>query len=124
MSEQENLFFRNNQNLFSNNYLDYRLPETDLWKGQKDKAASVFEVISKSYESIKSSKLGPGEEAELEDKFIKPVLSALGYTYRVQVPAKRGAKKEVPDYALFKDNESYKAARKVKDKSRNFGERL
>ena len=115
MEEQTKLFLLNNQNLFSNNYLDYRLPETDLWKGQKDNAAAVFEEISKSYELIRSSKLGPGEEAELEDKFIKPVLSALGYTYHVQVPAKRGAKKEVPDYALFKDNESYKAARKVKD---------
>ena len=42
MSGQANLFIWNNQNLFSNNYLEYRLPETDLWRAQKEKAAAVF----------------------------------------------------------------------------------
>lgn len=120
MAEQASLFFWNNQNLFSNNYLDYRLPETDLWKGQKDNAASVFEVISKAYTSLRDSNLGPGEEAELENKFIQPVLSALGYTYHVQPRAHRGAKKKIPDYALFRDDEAYKDARKFKESPDQF----
>jgi hypothetical protein len=44
MGEQITLFFWNNQNLFSNNYLQYRLPETDLWKSQKERASSVLLV--------------------------------------------------------------------------------
>ena len=120
MSEQANLFFWNNQNLFSTNYLQHRLPASDLWKEQKEKAAATYGEISKAYESIKSLKLGPGEEAELENKFIQPVLTALGYAYHVQPRAQRGLRKKVPDYALFKDEESYRAARKVKDTPEQF----
>jgi Eco57I restriction-modification methylase len=120
VSEQANLFFWNNQNLFSANYLEHRLPASDLWKAEKEKAAAVFEEIGKAYESIRSLKLGPGEEAELENKFIQPLLTALGYAYHVQPRAQRGMKKKVPDYALFKDDESYKTARKVKDNPDQF----
>ncbi len=47
MPEQPKLFFWNNQNLFSNNYLEHRLPETDLWKAQRDNASAAFESIRK-----------------------------------------------------------------------------
>jgi hypothetical protein len=47
MAEQSKLFLWNNQNLFSNNYLEHRLPETDLWKGQREKASDAFESIKK-----------------------------------------------------------------------------
>src|SRR3990172_11861134 len=120
MSGRANLFIWNNQNLFSNNYLEYRLPETDLWRDQQEKAAAVFEEIRKAYEAIRPLRLGPGEEAELENKFIQPVLSALGYAYHVQPRPQRGMKKKVPDYALFKDVDSYRAARKLKDSPDQF----
>jgi hypothetical protein len=38
--------------------------------------------------------LGSRAEAELEDKFIRPVLSALGFTYHVQPVAERGFKED------------------------------
>jgi hypothetical protein len=120
MSEQTKLFFWNNQNLFSNNYLEYRLQETELWKNQKEKAFDAFETIKKAYESIRTLKLGPGEEAELENKFIQPVLTALGYAYHVQPVAQRGIKKKRPDYALFKDTDSYQSARRMKEDHRQF----
>ena len=41
MGKQITLFFWNNQNLFSNNYLEYRLPETDLWESQKERASGA-----------------------------------------------------------------------------------
>ncbi len=115
MPEQANLFFLNNQNLFSKNYLEHRLPNTDLWKEQKEKVSDVFDVIKKAYGVTKTLKLGPGEEAVLANKFIEPVLSALGYTYIPQPNAQRGIKKQRPDYALFKDDVTCKAARKFKD---------
>lgn len=119
-TKQTCLFLFNNQNLFSNNYLDFHLPETVLWEEQKENAKDAFDAIKKAYESIKPLKVGPGEEAELENKFIQPVLSALGYAYHVQPVTQRGTKKKRPDYALFKDNESYELARKLKDSPDKF----
>lgn len=120
MSEQTKLFCLNNQNLFSNNYLQNRLPETDLWKTQKTKASAVFDEIRKAYESIRSLNLGPGEEAGLEDKFIRPVLRLLGYEWDVQPTTQRGLKKNRPDYALFKDKASLTEARKGRGQLEKF----
>ena len=113
--EQTKLSFWNNQNLFSKNYLEHRLPNTALWKEQKEKVSDVFDVIKKAYGVTKTLKLGPGEEAGLEDKFIRPVLQALGFEWDVQPTTKRGLKKKRPDYALFKDKASLTDARKEKD---------
>lgn len=120
MSEQRNLVCLNNQNLFSSNYLEHHLPLISLWQEQKGKAANVFEEIKKLYETIRTLELGPGEEAELEDKFIQPALSALGHVYHVQPVTKRGFKKKRPDYALFQDYNSYKLARKYKEAPKKF----
>ena len=115
----------NNQNLFSKNYLENRLPSSALWSAQKKQAAAAFEEIRKTYESIKALHLGPGEEAGLEDKFIKPVLKALGYEWEPQPITERGAKKKRHDYALFKDRDAYEAARKDKfDTTRFFSHAL
>ncbi|NUN24706.1 MAG: hypothetical protein HUU09_14825 [Candidatus Jettenia caeni] len=77
MSEQEKLFFLKNQKLFSNNYLEYRFQSSSLWNADNEKVHTAFEDIKYAYKSIQSLKLGPGEEANLEDKFIRPVLAAL-----------------------------------------------
>ncbi len=120
MPEQTKLFFWNNQNLFSNNYLEHHLPTISLWEEQRKKINDVFEAIKKSYEIIKALKLGPGQEAELEDKFIRPVLKTLGYEFSVQPFTQRGYKKKRPDYALFKDSHSLKTASKDRDNPKNF----
>jgi hypothetical protein len=120
VSEQEKLFFLKNQKLFSNNYLEHRLQSTSLWNTNNEKIHTTFENIRHAYKSIQSLKLGPGEEANLEDKFIRPVLTSLGYEWDVQPTTRRGAKKKRPDYALFKDKDSYKEARKGKDNPRYF----
>lgn len=79
--DQPGLFFWNNQNLFSNNYLEYRLLATSLWNEQKEKISEVFDAVKKAYGDVRILELGPGEEAGLEDKFIRPVLRALGYEW-------------------------------------------
>lgn len=119
MSEKSK-FFWNNQNLFSNNYLEYRLPAISLWKEQREKANEVFKEIKAVYETIKDLKLGPGQESELEDKFIRPVLGVLGFAYNVQPVTKRGFKKRRPDYALFRDSDSYREANRYKDNPEKF----
>ncbi|WKZ20407.1 MAG: hypothetical protein QY310_07525 [Candidatus Jettenia sp. CY-1] len=109
-----------NQKLFSNNYLEYRLHLTSFWNGEDEKAHTVFENIKHAYKSIQSLNLGPGEEANLEDKFIRPVLTALDYEWDVQPTTQRGTRKRRPDYALFKDKDSHKEARKEKNNPRYF----
>src|SRR4030042_4221072 len=110
MEKQLKLLFWNNQNLFSNNYLEHRLPYTSLWSEQKEKAKTAFDLIKKYYESIKDLHLGPGQEKELEDKFIRPVLNTLDFTYHVEPVTKRGYKKKRPDFALFEGMKSYRLA--------------
>ncbi|MCL5024115.1 MAG: Eco57I restriction-modification methylase domain-containing protein [Nitrospirae bacterium] len=113
--DQPGLFFWNNQNLFSNNYLGHHLPATSLWNEQKEKIEDVFDNIKKAYDETRTLKLGPGEEAGLEERFIRPVLKALGYELDPQPTTKRGIKKKRPDYALFKDRASLEDARKDKN---------
>lgn len=110
----------NNQGLFSNNYLAYRLCEIPVWNDQKQNAEESYKKIKSAYENIKNLKLGAGQEAELEDKFIRPVLYALGYEYSVQPISNRGYKKKRPDYALFKDNDSYAEAKSQDDYKKLF----
>lgn len=117
---QRNLFFLNNQNLFSKNYLENYLPSTPLWSAQSEEVRASFETIKKIYKDIQNLKLGPGEEASLEDKFIRPVLKTLGFVWDVQPRSKRGAKKKRPDYALFKDKFSQEEASKEKDNLTRF----
>jgi hypothetical protein len=124
MPEQTKLFFWNNQNLFSNNYLEHHLPTISLWEEQRKKINDVFEAIKKSYEIIKALKLGPGQEAELEDKFIRPALNTLGYEFSVQPFTQRGYKKKRPDYALFKDSHSLETASKDRENPKKFFHRL
>jgi len=120
MPEKTGLFLWNNQNLFSNNYLEHHLPTTSLWNEQKEKIGKVFEAVTKSYGTIKDLNLGPGQEADLEDKFIRPVLTELGYAYNVQPLTRRGFKKKRPDYALFKDSSALKTASKDKTEPKKF----
>ncbi|OHB41215.1 MAG: hypothetical protein A2069_03330 [Planctomycetes bacterium GWB2_41_19] len=84
MPEQEKSVW-NNQNLFSNNYLEHRLQLTSLWDAQKERVNKIFEDVKNVHETIKSLNLGPGEEAGLEDKFIRPVLTLLGYEWDVHL---------------------------------------
>ncbi|KJR40258.1 type II DNA modification enzyme [Candidatus Magnetoovum chiemensis] len=118
MTQPHNLFY-NNQSLFSNNYIEYHLPI--LWKEHKDIASSAYELIKEHYSAISSLNLGHGQEAELEDKLIRPVLSALGYSYSVQPVTQIKPKiKKRPDYALFKDENSLNAAINNKDDVKKF----
>ncbi len=119
MTEQEKLIW-NNQNLFSNNYLEHRLLSTSFLGDKEKGIEEVFEAVKNAYEKSKALNLGPGKEASLEDKFVRPVLKLLGFEYDVQPITLRGVKKKRPDYALFKDYTSLEEACKEKDNLRRF----
>lgn len=117
---QRNLFIINNQNLFSNNYLQHKLPETNLWRDYAANATEAFEKLKQSYRHIEHMNLGRGEERNLEERFIGPVLEALGYSYDVQPITQRGTRKKRPDYALFKSEDHLREARAHKDNFKRF----
>lgn len=110
----------NNQNLFSNNYLEHRLLATPFLEDKEKEIDKVFEAVKNAYEKSKSLHLGPGKEASLEDKFVRPVLKLLGFEYDVQPITQRGVKKKRPDYALFKDYPSLEEACREKDNLKRF----
>lgn len=119
MPQQEKSIW-NNQNLFSNNYLEHRLLSTSFLGDKEKGIEKVFEAVKNSYERSMALNLGPGEEASLEDKFIRPLLKILGYEWDVQPTTERGTKKRRPDYALFKDKPSLEGARKEKENITRF----
>ncbi len=112
--------FFTNQNLFSTNYLENRLPETGLWKEADESATRILQAATATYHDVRSLKLGPGEEANLEYRFIRPVFKALGFACDVQPVTRRGTRKKRPDYALFASEVDLKTAREEKDNLQRF----
>jgi len=112
--------FFTNQNLFSTNYLENRLQQTSLWQKHQVEATQTFAAVEAAYKDIQKLKLGPGEEAILEDRFIRPIFRALGFTWHVQPVTPHGSKKKRPDYALFASEAELKEARQKKTDPRYF----
>ncbi len=86
-----------NSGLFSDHYLQSRLPNRAEWKTDQN-LNEFHQKLLALYESQKPH-LSKYNEAQTEQKFIKPVLDLLGYSdcYVVQPAANSGT----PDYALF-----------------------
>lgn len=111
-----------NHNLFSNYYLENLLPITELWKTDAFKVTiqEVFEVLLTLYTNEKEE-LSLYSEANLENRFIRPILDRLGHSYDVQVPIVVKGERKKPDYAFFIDGTTRKLAqeerRKTKKKS-------
>ncbi|WP_207748775.1 hypothetical protein, partial [Clostridioides difficile] len=54
------------------------------------------------------------DEAQLEDKWIRPILQRLGWKYEVQDRLQKRGKTQIPDYSLFADEKSYLNSKKAK----------
>lgn len=89
----------NNQQLFSDYYLDQILPERADWKLLADEATSVLAKIRALYTGFTPSSI----EAQTEDDLIKPVLAALGHTFEVQAALKSPDGTKKPDYVFYRD---------------------
>ena len=98
MSDQANLFFRNNQNLFSNNCLDYRLPETDLWKGQKGNANGKREAPAE-YNRAVGKPVAGGKEGKVSGEHPGAGTRIHGVRGRTRKPQDaEGAHEEFEEY--------------------------
>lgn len=87
-----------NRRLFSEHFLRDRLPE---WPDFADlNASEVFERLRDLWESEREGLRG-ANEAQTEERWVQPVLRALGFAYTVQVGLLVGTGRRQPDYALF-----------------------
>ena len=85
--------------LFSQHYLETRLPQHAEWN---EDPRPVFEALRALWD--KAQQFGETwSEAQTEDEFIKPALEALGWNYIVQPKARHAGRITRPDYALFAD---------------------
>ncbi|MFZ3089564.1 MAG: N-6 DNA methylase [Nitrospirota bacterium] len=100
-----------NRALFSNHYLDNLLPGENEWEINVE---PVFEKI-KSLWSLKQPELPSLNESQLRKHFLDKVFETLGFTVDVEPPALGEEWAKKPDYALFRDDDALKSARKKKE---------
>lgn len=105
-----------NSNLFSNHWMDHRLPLEPEWNELRLQAHDVLDRLADLWKQQRDLVGQGGNEQQLEYAFIRPVFEALGWKLEVQVHL-RGRQ---PDYALFLDEESRVLARKSGRQSPEF----
>ena len=115
------LYF-NNQGLFSDPFLSDHLKNIELkgrqgvnsyliehWCYPDDKGVvqytKDFEAISARWEKFKDI-LPSRNEAQLEERWIKPIFDQLGWAYQVQPEVKKRGKLQRPDYCLYADDKA------------------
>ena len=87
--------------LFSQSYLEAGLKETDEYRQVSPQQLSYFgQDLRKPYADFTRA-YRASNEAQIEDALIRPVLSALGWTYLPQQPIPVSGLR--PDYMLFAD---------------------
>ena len=99
-----------NHYLFSDYYLNTLLPQQPSWREADAEAAEALEALRRLH-ADKRALLRPAlSEAALEEEWVRPVLDILGHTYHVgaSLPSPEGTR--TPDYALFPDEETRRAA--------------
>lgn len=94
------------KSLFSQHYLETRLPAQPEWL--EDPQPALDETLTLWR---KAQRYGATwNEAQTEDEFVKPLLAVLGWSYIPQVKNNRSGRINRPDYALFADEASKDAA--------------
>ena len=99
-------FPQTGKSLFSQHYLETRLPGHPEWAEDPQPA---FDAVQALWH--KARQYGQAwNEAQTEDEFVKPVLAALGWSYIPQVKNSRSGRVNRPDYALFADEATKNAS--------------
>jgi type I restriction-modification system DNA methylase subunit len=100
----------NNQQLFSDHYLDEVLPRRHDWQVLLFEAEPVREQIATIFAQYK-----PGDkEAQVEDDLIKPILRVLGHTFEVQASLVTPDGTKQPDYIFYRDQDALHANKGLK----------
>ena len=99
-----------NHYLFSDYYLNTLLSRQSSWREADAEAAQALEALQQLH-ADKRPLLRPAlSESALEDEWIRPILDLLDHTYHVgaSLPSPEGTR--TPDYALFPDEATRRAA--------------
>ncbi|OKY78296.1 MAG: Type II restriction enzyme methylase subunit [Candidatus Methanohalarchaeum thermophilum] len=101
VSPQKTLSKFNNQNLFSDHYLDELIQERPEWDVSEEEIKEVQESLKEKYE-YKNNQFSGYTEGNLETEWIRPVLDELGHSYGTQQTDRSG---QQPDYAFFESKD-------------------
>lgn len=95
--------FRANYDLFSDQYLDEHLPETDHWQSVDNATLrNAYDAINELWESER-------DESQLEETFIRPMFRLLGIPFEIDESAEQ---EQQPVYGFFRSDD---AARNTSD---------
>jgi hypothetical protein len=89
----------NNQQLFSDHYLNVTLPQRPEWKLLAHDAAQALAAIAPTVRTYVPS----DNEAQTEEELIRSVLRMLGHTFEVQPALKTPDGTKKPDYVFYCD---------------------
>ncbi len=95
-----------NQQLFSDHYLDVTLPEREDWQtlAADPQTLAVMNRIAAIFQRYRPTE---GEkEAQTEERFVKPVLRALGHVFEVQPSLETPGRAQIPDYVFYRDEDA------------------
>ena len=93
--------------LFSNHYLEKLLPQENEWKVEVE---HVFKKVKELWDSERSG-LPSLNESQLRRHFLDKVFDILGFTTDVEPPVIGEGWAKKPDYAFFKNNDTFKSAK-------------
>ncbi|MBA4160004.1 MAG: N-6 DNA methylase, partial [Gemmatimonadetes bacterium] len=89
-----------NRQLFSNHFLDERLPTDPVWNAVEEEAERVRRALRERLGTQRAALEGASER-QTEERWIIPVLRELGWGFEVQPVSRRQGSTQFPDYALF-----------------------
>lgn len=92
----------NNQQLFSDHYLNVTLPQRAEWKLLAGDARDALQRVGAILASFQPSQ----NEAQTEKDLVRPVLEALGHTFEVQAALKTPDGTKKPDYIFYQSQEA------------------
>lgn len=114
------LYFKNN-GLFSDTYLLHHLPDTkqdsfilEHWETEPlPDFSAAYEWMMSTWSEMKDI-LPKLNEAQLEERWVRPILKLLGWELEVQDRLQRRGRTQIPDYSLFDNLDAYKKAKSCK----------
>ena len=98
------------RNLFPAHFLDQRLPDWPEYAALDP--STLFDEITAIW-SCERELLPTFNEEQTEDRFIRPILSALGFKYTPRPAASVAGRRREPDYALFLGAETRADAERI-----------
>jgi hypothetical protein len=104
-----------NRKLFADGFLSGRLP--DWPEFEQLETSALFAQLRHLWERERAA-LPSANEAQTEERFVQPVLRALGFSYTVQVGLRTATGRLQPDYALFLSEERRREADRLADRAR------